>query len=337
MFMNFYLHFLETVDSHIEPVIIIEHKKQSRENGPVADVIEGESSGSRLQYGPVGPGQRRVFQPNIANADSDDEMDSSDGSQVPTKGSISQVSYKPLEVDSDSESDLSTDKPRKRIPSIEASRAAFLGLTPQGIHPQSSNIRFPNPANYDDPRAERTSRNNSPNPGADGSVKTNSLEFTRKPKEDREQPLSASRGDFNEIGIPLVQSYETTIKGSTSSLRSPTIMMAIQQLDRNPSREMLEQTRFVYQPKVQANSEELEENRKFRLEKLMQPMNYSQEAPRPPSRDQASSGFGSLQDMRERIRSQGEISDSRDSLSSKSSLSSPPLPSKKGGPLCTDL
>ncbi|XP_058794488.1 solute carrier organic anion transporter family member 2A1-like [Phymastichus coffea] len=329
---------IETVDSHIEPMVIIEHKKQSRENGPITDAVEGETSESKLQYGPIGPGLRRVTenQPHNINADTDDDLDSSDGSQNATKISTDQVSYKPLQVDSDSECELN-ESARKRIPSIEASRAAFLGLTsPQEIYPPFSNMRFPNPANYEDLRAERISRNNSPNPAADGSVKTNSLEFTRKPKENKDKSLSASRGDFNEVGIPLVESYESTVKGSTSSLRSPTIMMAIQHLDRNSSRELLEQTRFVYQPKIQSNSEEDEENHKFRLEKLMQSMNYSPDGLRPPSRDQASSGFGSLQDMRERMQSHGE--DSRDSLSSKSSLSSQSLsPKKKGGPLCTDL
>ncbi|XP_016838552.1 solute carrier organic anion transporter family member 2B1 isoform X2 [Nasonia vitripennis] len=321
----------DTVDDVVEPVVVIESNKLGKENGPVANVDEGEPS--RLRYGPLGPGNRRVlktqFNASIPHIDTDDDLDSSEGSQTLRKGSASQVSYKPLELDSDVESEMSGTLPRskKLIPN-----AYDPGTLQVGIRAPFSNKPFPNPENYEDPRKVRSSRDSSPNVAADGSSKTNSFEYSKKRKDSK--PLSASRGDFNEVGIPVVEPLETAAKGSMSSLRSPTIMMAITQLDRNPSREILEQTRFTYAPSRKHNTEEMEENRKFRLEKLMQPMNYLEPTARPPSRDQASSGFGSLQDMRERARLPSEISDSRDSLSSKSSTSGPP---KKGGPLCTDL
>lgn len=325
---------MDTVDDVVVPVVVIESRQQlGKENGPVANADEGEPSGSRLKYGPVGPGNRRVVKnqsnASIAHIDTDDDLDSSEGSQTLRKGSASQVSYKPLELDSDLESEMSGTLPRSRKVNPSAVMVGQ-GTLPLGIRAPFSNKPFPNPENYEDPRGLRSSRDSSPNVAADGSSKTNSFEYSKKRKDDN-KPLSASRGDFNEVGIPVV---EPNAKGSMSSLRSPTIMMAIQQLDRNPSREILEQTRFTYEPSRKHDTEEMEENRKFRLEKLMQPMNYPPPTARSPSRDQVSSGFGSLQDMRERAIPPSEISDSRDSLSSKSSTSVPP---KKGSPLCTDL
>lgn len=318
-----------------DPIVLVETKTLGKENGPVPELGGEEASASNLKYGPVGPGNRRVTKnqsnASIANVGTDDELDSSDGSQVLRKGSSSQVSYKPLEIDSDVESDLSgaVARSRKRISGTELDQS---NKALQGIQPPFSNIRFPNPDNYEDPRVVRSFKNDSPTLAPDGSSKTDSFKYAKKRKDD--EPLSASKGDFNEVGIPLVESYEATVKGSMNSLRSPTIMMAIQHLDRNPNRELFEENRFIYKPIRKTDTEEIEENRKFRLEKLMQPVNYSPASPRPPSRDQASSGFGSLQDMPERIRLQQDSSDSHDSLSSKSSASGLP---KIGGPLCTDL
>ena len=331
---NEFLTITEALDNVQEPVIIIEHKKLGKENGPVADVAEGEASSSRLQYGPLGPGRRRLgnnqSNASIANIETDDDLDSSDGSQEVRKGSVSQVSYKPLELDSDVESELSEVAPRsrKRLSSnLDESKKPL----PE-IKPPFSNMRFPDPNNYEDPRLARSSRNNSPNLATDGSSKTDSFEY-RKKKDDK--PPSGTTGNFNELGIPVVEAYEATVQASTSNLRSPTIMMAIQHLDRTPSRELLEESRFVYKPSKKNTSEEIEENRKFRLEKLIRPMNYSPVNIRSPSRDQASSGFGSSENVREKARLHSDVSDSRDSLSSKSSTSGPPK--SRGGPLCTDL
>lgn len=324
----------DSVDGTIEPVPEVIGKKLSGSgNGPVTDIVGDPSGSQQLKYGPVGPGDRRVAKDQSnASMDTDDELDSSDGSQVARKDSASQVSYKPLELDSDVESELSgtAGRSRKRVLSNdfeEPQKPQFGVKTPFG------DMRFPNPDNYEDPRCIRSSRINTP------SLAAKSISNLENYKS-FEKPLSASKGDFNELGIPLVESYEATIKGSTTSLRSPTVMLTLQQLDREPSREYFGPSGYIHKPVSRKNdSAEMEENRKFRLENLMQhSIDYPPPVPtspiRPPSRDQASSGFGSLQDIRERLKLHGDISDSRDSLGSNSPILEP---QKLGSPLCTDL
>lgn len=284
----------------------------NKANGPVASSNEEEPSG-RLKYGPLGPGDRRIRSSTFKNVQpsTDDDLESSDVSPV-----LSNNSYKPLGLDSDVESDLSGLASRSRK-IISNSSLDELNKPPQRLKPIEK--QFLNHDNYKDPR-----QNKSLQTEEDGSSKTDSFEYTKICKN---ESLSASKGDFNEIGLPTVESYEKTIKDSMNSLRSPTIMLAVHKLDKNRSREILEDSisNLTYASTRNNFDKEMDENRKFRLEKLMQPLDYSPDSAGPPS----SSGFGSLQDFRERI-----TSDSRDSLSNKSSDLEA---SNKKSPLCTNL
>ncbi|KAJ8669936.1 hypothetical protein QAD02_001195 [Eretmocerus hayati] len=320
----------------IEPVRLTETKKLGKsENGPISELGQGEDvTGSRLQYGPVGPGDRRTtrYESNstVVNASTDDELDNSNGGETLRKGSTTQVSYKQLGFDSDGESDLSgtITGSRKRIPSDDIE---ILSKPPQRIRPSLSHHRFPNPYDYENVKITRRPGMQSSSflPGDHGTP-----EISPKTQDQFNKQLSISKGDFNELGIPLVESYSATIKGSTRSLKSPTTMMSMQYLERNPHPELFGQISLNHDHEKPSNIQEMEENRQFRLDKLMQPGNFSPVGNRPPSRDQASSGFGSLQDMREKMRLTSDISDSKESLSSKSSIAEP---SRKGGPLCTNL
>lgn len=101
-----------------------------------------------------------------------------------------------MDIDSDVESDLSNVEPR--------SRKRIMGREYESVYnSDTSSVKnslkreFPNPDNYGDPRLNR--RN------IDGSSKTSSFEFSRK-RED--EPLQ-KRGDFNEVGIPVVDPVST--------------------------------------------------------------------------------------------------------------------------------
>jgi hypothetical protein len=325
----------EIVESVVEPVVILETNANANNYSTSDLTTKEDESSSRLKYGPVGPGDKRVTKnqsnTSIQNTGTDDELDSSDSSQFPRKSSLSQVSYRPLEIDSDVESDLSGTAPRSRkcIPSTDLDESS---KDLQKTRLPLNKTRLQNFENSEDSVKSRSTRNISSNLVAGDSSNANSLEHINKPKNNT--LILSSRGDFNEVGIPVVESYESTIKSSINSLRAPTLMTSMHYLDQNPDRHLHEQTRLVDKLPKKNDNKEMEENRNFRLEKLMQPIDYSRPATRPPSRDQGSSGFGSLQDIRDKPKLHGEVSDSRDSLSSKSSLSGPP---KKGSPLCTDL
>ncbi|XP_014214469.1 solute carrier organic anion transporter family member 2B1-like [Copidosoma floridanum] len=277
----------------LDPEIAVENPL-GKANGPVASVSDEWESSGRPEYGQQSKG--------AAEEPSTDEDSSDDG-----RSKRSKVSYRPLELDSDGGSE--SEKP------LPTSSLDELSRPPQRIQP-SGERRFPNPENYGDPRLARSSKHNSPQTGTSGSQ--------------GERPVS--KGDFNEIGIPLVNSYEPKVEDSTKgSLRSPMVMVATQHLDGTPSGELLDENRFAYRSPMTSYYEEMEENRNFRLRKLMQPVEYPS-----PSRDQASSsGFGSFQDLRDRLRLHDDASDSRGSLSSKTSDSEPPK--NKGSPLCTNL
>ncbi|XP_006616873.1 solute carrier organic anion transporter family member 1A5-like [Apis dorsata] len=165
-----------------------------------------ETEETPLKYGPLGPGDRRtdskisLNQPSqaqkskIRNTDSEDDLSSSD--EEGKKDSSPKVAYRPLDIDSDVESDLSSIEPR--------SRKRIMGRDYESVYNSDTSSaknslkrEFPNPDNYGDPRLNR--RN------IDGSSKTSSFEFSRKRQN---EPLQ-KRGDFNEVGIPIVDPVST--------------------------------------------------------------------------------------------------------------------------------
>ena len=299
----------------------LEHSKTlEKDNGPVSDSHnQAEDSGSRLKYGPVGPGDRRgSFNRDIevkeTQAYTDDDLDSSDGSQI--KGNIpeAQVPYELLKIDSDCDCDCNENNQP---------------VSNAGTSYKFVNIQFPNPDNYEDPRNVRGSLSVSPTSMKNMTSEPTSLDYANSINNKN----SASKGDFNEIGIPLVIACET--KKNPSSANRPTILEAhMEYMKRNPSRELLSETANLYKSTMKTESYDAEENRNFRLGKMIQSREMQSAACRPPSRDQASSGFGSLQDMGDKPKLNGDHSDSCESFTSKASEFLPPA---KGGPLCTNL
>ncbi|XP_017758410.1 PREDICTED: solute carrier organic anion transporter family member 1A5-like [Eufriesea mexicana] len=173
-----------------------------------------ETKESPLKYGPLGPGDRRTDSKSslnqtpetqksrYRNLDSEDELSSTD--EEDKKDSSPKVAYKPLDLDSDVESDLNQVEAR--------SRKRIMGKEYEPVYNSdySSSNRsslfkreFPNPDNYEDPRLNRRLRYKDQNENIDGSSKTSSFEFSRKRQDDKVQ----KKGDFNEVGIPVVESY----------------------------------------------------------------------------------------------------------------------------------
>lgn len=178
-----------------------------------------------LKYGPLGPGSRRTDSKSSLNRpsqtrksrirtlDSEDELSSSD--EGVRKNSSPKVAYRPLDIDSDVESDLSHAEPRsrKRIISGDYDRV-YNSDRSSSIKGSLPRREFPNPDNYDDPRLSRRTGYKDPNENLDGSSKTNSFEFSNR----RQNNAVQKKGDFNEIGIPIIEPADTnsTLKGVKS-------------------------------------------------------------------------------------------------------------------------
>ncbi|XP_078038590.1 solute carrier organic anion transporter family member 74D isoform X2 [Augochlora pura] len=170
-----------------------------------------------LKYGPLGPGDRRSGsksslslasqsrRSDVRTLDSEDDLSSSDGEGA-RKDSSPKVAYKPLELDSDVESDLSSTAPRsrKRIHSKDYDRVYDDTIPSVLMSPMRR--EFPDPANYGDPREARQQQPRQ-NGYVDGSRKTNSFEYSKNDQ--------ARRGDFNEVGIPVVDENPATPPNSS--------------------------------------------------------------------------------------------------------------------------
>ena len=195
-------------------------KKSARslnENPPKEEEERQNEETTMLKYGPVGPGDRRTNSKSslnqisqnqksaIRNLDSEDELSSSD--EESRKDSTTKVAYRPLDLDSDVESDLSSVEPRSRR-RITGKEYESVYNSDRSSSTKSSPFRreFPNPDNYEDPRKTRH---------VDGSSETSSFEFSRKRQDNKLQ----KKGDFNEVGIPIIDPppvVPPTLKGVKS-------------------------------------------------------------------------------------------------------------------------
>lgn len=217
---------------------------------------------------------------------------SSDESNVFSKSPDSKIGYRPLELDSDTESDLFNHGPRsrQRIPSKTDDQPDFKP--------------FPNPDNYEDPREAR------------GYVKM----IPTKPVRKELSELSKSQGDFNEIGIPIVD-YE---RSRTKFDKSHDSIVMCQYGGRSEKGEGSKFMRSLDEMRVPPDIEKT-------LTMLTE--NYR----RPPSRDQESSGFGSLQNISDSpVRRSLRRTGSKESDNSKTSASTSESHSKSS-PIVTDL
>ena len=184
-------------------------------------------------------------------------------------------------------------KPQKKFEKLNLDPTPIIGLVPV------SGRKFPNPDHYEDPRRSK-SRGASP----------------------LENPWRKT-GDFNEVGIPIVEPSEDARGSSRASMRVLEDRMLSPQYEKKASQDRLETVRTLLRS--------LEEAR-YRSEQ-----DVTSEVPpalRPPSRGQASSGFGSLPDVRERTTPQPQEPDSnsKENLSPKT-----PATHKSQSFICTDL
>ncbi|XP_051170815.1 solute carrier organic anion transporter family member 2A1-like isoform X2 [Leptopilina boulardi] len=238
-----------------------------------------------LKYGPLGPGDRRTQDRNVITEvksedyDTDNELDTSSDD-----GSLPLKKASPKvaykPLDFDSDHDATETIP-KTIPQSKLSPI------------ESGARRFPNPDHYEDPRRSRAT---SP----------------------FEKPWRKT-GDFNEIGIPIVEPIVQQAKDLRSSKEVLEERMLSPQYEKKASQDRLDTVRTLFKT--------MEDGRfKSQSDVNDQPLSI-----RPPSGGQESSGFGSLPDVRERITPQLQElnSTSRDNLTSKNF--------KTSSFACTDL
>ncbi|XP_026672607.1 solute carrier organic anion transporter family member 2B1-like [Ceratina calcarata] len=207
-----YLHTYNEVPVQVE----VTNESLRKTASPNEDPLEEEEDKSEsvpLKYGPIGPGDRRTNsksslnskssqtrKPRIRNIDSEDELGTSDDERK--TNSNPNIDYAPLDIDSDVESDLSSAEPRsrKRIVGIHYDPV----YTDQDLPSRDSIFEreFPNPDNYEDPRLNRRNQqlDGSKNDEVDGSDKM------RK------------KGDFNEVGIPIMDPYDSNSLKKIKSL-----------------------------------------------------------------------------------------------------------------------
>ncbi|CAB0041428.1 unnamed protein product, partial [Trichogramma brassicae] len=274
-------------DNSFKPVSILKKPDSSKGNGPIVefqDIPQSSYSQVQIREEPVAA-QDAASQSTNFLSDVERDAESSDDSPVMSKAPGPQVPYRPLDLDSDAESNCNDESAKKFVPVDDGH--------------YYTNMRFPDPSDYEVPK-----------------------KF--KPR--------SSAGNFNEVGIPVVESYEP--QESSVCVKSPTIMEAhIKHLQRNPSQELLDEARSIYKSSLKVDiseSEDIPENHFRPIE--VPPSSLL----RPQSRDQASSGFGSLQDIRDKAKSPVVAP----ALSQESFCSVPPATNDElsfGSPLCTDL
>ncbi|XP_012285063.1 solute carrier organic anion transporter family member 1A2 [Orussus abietinus] len=281
--------------------------------------VPEETSDRILKYGPLGPGDRRTTSDSSKHLqdvpgasykgkNSEDELSSSDeDSNAPKKGSTSKIAYSPLVLDSDAESDLG-EEPR--------SRKAILGKNLESPYRPDTSRRtpmiyrkFPDPDHYGDPRS---SRNEVPRKLSPLSLAKDSRD--KKP-----------RGDFNEVGIPLIPLPGLANLRSTDSLFPHPGRFRIRHVPEGNSLGA-----------AHPGDEVAIGNSRDKLSGSASNLANAGSVLRPPSRDQASSGFGSLPDVlgRPASASPAGFSKSKESLNSQSSPSGRRLVAKV---LNTDL
>lgn len=276
-------------------MIIEPESRVPSETRPVDPPKEEENTqrSEPLKYGPLGPGDRRSTgsylptndnsRSTIGNLDSEDELDSS-SDESEKKRSSPQIAYAPLELDSDVESDLSSIGPRsrKRVPSKDYDDHDHSSS-------KSSSIKrwFPNPDHYEDPLRSKTSRK--PNSYQDGSSKTGSFEFSKR---SQERDVPCKQGDFNEVGIPIVDPFPEGKDNSGDTTHSKDVKSLIDRYEQNASQETLNEDRLSVKSTEDARSRA--ENRMGIPLVAMVPGRPSS------SRGQSSSGFGSLADVQDK-------------------------------------
>lgn len=268
----------------IEPESRIPSETSVPEDNPPKE--EGKTQRNvPLKYGPLGPGDRRSTSSNhstnrnsmIRNLDSEDDSSSNESKKL----SSPRVAYAPLELDSDVESDLGSVGPRSRR------RISSKDYDENDHHSsKNSSIRrwFPNPDHYEDPLRARSSRLRKSNGYQDGSSKTGSFEFSKK---DQESNVS-KQGDFNEVGIPIVDPFPEGKGNSSDTMHSKDVKSLIDRYEQNVSQETLNEDRLSVKS----------EDARSRPENKMGIPLVAMVPNRPSSsRGQSSSGFSSLPDV----------------------------------------
>lgn len=229
-------------------------------------------------------------QSTIQNLDSEDELDSS--SDESKRRSSTQVAYTPLELESDVESDLSSIGPRsrRRIPSKDYDQTHDENDRPSSRNSKTSlKRRFPNPDHYEDPEKRQNFRLKNPTGYQDDSLKTSSSEFAKKGQES-DVP---KQGDFNEVGIPIVDPFPDRKhnSGSTNTAHLKDVKSLIDRYEQNASQETLDEDRL---------SVKSAEDTRSRPESKMGIPLVAMVPGRSSSRGQSSSGFGSSPDVQDK-------------------------------------
>ncbi|XP_070149152.1 solute carrier organic anion transporter family member 2A1 [Polyergus mexicanus] len=278
------------VEVVIEPESRIPPETSVSEDNPSKEDEKTQQS-VPLKYGPLGQGDRRSTGSNpptnhnsrstIRNLDSEDEqLDSS--SDESKKGSSPRVAYAPLELDSDVESDLGSTRPRSRK---RVSSKDYDENDPSSSKNSSIKRWFPNPDHYEDSLRARNSRFRKSNGYQDGSSKTGSFEFSKKGQESN----ASKQGDFNEVGIPIVDPFPEGKGNSGDTMHSKDVKSLIDRYEQNVSQETLNEDRL--------SVKSAEDVRNRPENKMGIPLVAMVPGRSSSSRGRSSSGFGSLPDV----------------------------------------
>ncbi|XP_076247102.1 solute carrier organic anion transporter family member 2A1 [Calliopsis andreniformis] len=244
-----------------------------------------QAENKSLKYGPLGPGDRRTDSKSSLNKlsetrksrglETEDELSSTDDEGKKNSSPI--VAYRPLDLDSDVESDLSTIEPRSRRRILSKDYDRVYGSDQISSEKSSLQKReFPNPDNYEDPRLSRQMKYKDQNGYIDGSSKTNSFEYSKKQQENMQK-----RGDFNEVGIPIVEHPGPS---------SPTV--------NTPFLKDVHSLITQYEQNAEQLADDQESIKSGGSGKVKSGIPLVAMAKRPPSRGQLSSGFNSLVDIK---------------------------------------
>lgn len=287
---------MRQVQANVEPEsrIIVSETAEPEENSPKEEEDTQKSrpiklNGMMVPYNhrsTSNPATNHNSQSTIRNLDSEDELDSS--SDESKKRSTTQVAYAPLELDSDVESDLSSVGPRsrKRVPSKDYDQTHDENDRPSSRN-TSLKRRFPNPDHYEDPRNSRFKK---PTGYQDDSTKTSTSELAKK----GQVSDVPKQGDFNEVGIPIVDPFpdeKGNSAGSTNTAHLKDVKTLIDRYEQNASQETLDEDRL--------SMKSTEDTRSRPESKLGIPL-VAMVPGRSSSRGQSSSGFGSLPDVQDK-------------------------------------
>ncbi|XP_046476603.1 solute carrier organic anion transporter family member 2A1 isoform X1 [Neodiprion pinetum] len=321
------------VDTAVTPTVhSVTAVPQERVNQPSV-TEEAKQTSTPLKFGPLGPGNIRTksTEPAVTEArtaaETEDELDSSTDDETHTVGRkrSTEIAYRPLELDSDVEIDLSSAGPRTRrnvisrdfdpvlnnigiasFPTQDSPKPAIESDEEDGVYRERRKSRpsrsMQNVSSLS-PVQERVREFESRSDNDDGFSKTDSFEYSAKapqrPKKitpelaARREPYRLT-GDFNEVGIPILDLDKEPTTPLSPGFQIQSIQASQDNFQGHLSRENLDKIP-VYDPSKELGSPESPiKSEQYKLEDVVAEPEVPPLPTSPPPQSSGSSGFGSL-------------------------------------------